>query len=168
MPDIQTELAKVIQSWEDPEPQSMETTMTTAKPVGVSEATFIIVRDQPNNRSSYYVEKLTELGYKKGSTTSLIAQMLRQGQLTRDPDGRLRALQTSYAPIKNMRLVKHKKVKAAAKDKSYKVITSAPSGIKALVPEHKEIDVVKDIMATISLPDAKRLFNTLSTYFNTL
>jgi hypothetical protein len=185
MPDIQTELQKILQAWETPEP--IETTETnTEEPMfnpttNTSRATFDIVRDQPGLTRNDYVRLLVKQGHKKSSTSSLLAQMLRQGHIWKDATGTLRPNQTEYKPLKSYTTIKNKakKVKPA---KSYKVITSgmpkpsadalaaaeeAMGGINVLIdrPVRSKIDTILD---DISLSDAHELYRQLHKYFGGL
>lgn len=173
MPDIQTEMKKVMQAWEQPYPQPETTqppkdTPMFTKTIGVTEASFMIVRDQPGRPKKEYIRILESKGFKSSSTSSILSQMIKQGQIWVDSSGFLQPNQAAYTPLKPA-----KKPKVA---KSYKVITSkkhkpkdvpVPEGIAALVEEHKARDEVQHIMNTLSLPDAKRLYNSLATYFGT-
>lgn len=172
MPDIQTELQKIMQAWELPETtqQPPKDTPMFTKTIGVSEATFNIVRDQPGNKKAEYIRQLEIKGFKKASTSSILSQMIKQGMLWVDSSGLLQPNQAEYMPLKPA-----KKFKTAQKTlnvktpKKYKTKdVPVPEGIAALVEEHKERDEVQHIMNTISLPDAKRLYNSLATYFGVL
>ena len=179
MPDIQTEMQKILQAWEQPYPltettpqpettQPPKDTPMFTKTIGVSEASFNIVRDQPGLPKKEYIRMLEKAGFKSASTSSILSQMMKQGHVWADSSGCWHPNQTAYTPLKPS-----KKPKTA---KSYKVITSkkhkpkdvpVPEGIAALVEEHKARDEVQHIMNTLSLPDAKRLYNALATYFAT-
>lgn len=199
MPDIQTEMQKLLQAWNQPEPsevqkllESLEQPTTPElpeeKPVtksvfpittNVSRVTFEMIRDNPGDRAINYVRRLETMGHKKSSTQSLIGQMLRQGMVWRDSTGGVHPNQKEFTPLKSAKAMRKledsappkvtKPAKAKAKPaKKYKVKEVAVSaGIAALVTEHKEKDRVMEIMNTLSLPDAKRLYNSLATYFAT-
>lgn len=171
MPDIQTEMQKILQSWDQPE--------TTEKPKGpklfaptnnVSQKTFNFIRDNSGCTRHDAVRVLVNQGHKKSSVSSLIGQMLRQGHIYKDSDGLLRPNGKDYTPLKSAKTIinREKKAKAPKVHKKYKVKeVPVPSGIAALVEEHKPKDRVQEIMNTISLPEAKRLYNSLATYFGT-
>ena len=163
MPDIQTEMQKILQAWEQPE-TTKETTVF--KPTtNTSRATFEAVRDNPGLPPKEYIRILDAKGHKPASTSSLLGQMVRQGIVWKDSSGFLRPNQNEYKPLKASK----KLPKAAKKVKSNKVITSAaavePKGITSLVATPVTTDRVQEIMNTISLPEAKRLYNSLATYF---
>lgn len=197
MPDIQTEMQKLLEAWNQPEPtevqkllESLEQPTTPELPeeqivnksvfpitTNVSRATFEIIRDNPGDTSMNYVRRLETMGHKRSSTQSLIGQMLRQGVIWRDSTKGLHPNQKEFTPLKSAKAMrklessappkatKPAKAKPAKKYKVKEVAVSA--GIAALVSEHKEKDRVMEIMNSLSLPDAKRLYNSLATYFGT-
>lgn len=181
MPDIQTEMQKILQAWDKPEVP--ETTQPTEQPKGkrmfapsnnVSQDTFNFIRDNAGCARHEVVRLLVQQGHKKSSVSSLIGQMLRQGLVWQGGDGALYPNAKEYAPIKSARTLANQAKKAA--EKSFKVKTHkkyktkevpVPAGITSLVSDLKAVDRVQEIMNTISLPEAKRLYNSLATYFGT-
>lgn len=166
MPDIQTEMQKILQAWEQPETTETTKEETVFKPTtNTSRATFEAVRDNPGLPPKEYIRILEANGHKPSSTSSLLGQMVRQGVVWKDSSGFLRPNQTEYKPLKAAKKL-HKKVKV---DKTFKVKTPepvvAPKGITSLVATPVTTDRVQEIMNTISLPEAKRLYNSLATYF---
>lgn len=185
MPDIQTEMQKILQAWETPE--VTETTQPTEQPKGTklftpttqtSRTTFEIVRDEPGLPKKEYIRKLEAMGHKSASTSSLLSQMVRQGMLWVGTSGGLHPNAKEYTPLKPAKTfakqqgiaIVHKKlkVKTSAPAKKYKTKeVPVPAGITSLVNDLKAVDRVQEIMNTISLPEAKRLYNSLATYFGT-
>jgi hypothetical protein len=175
MPDLQTEMQKVMQSWETPETieQPPKDTPMFTTTTNTSRATFELVRDDPGLPKAQYIRKLETMGHKKASTSSLLSQMVRQGHIWIDSSGCLRPNQKEYKALKAATLF-------AKQGKTSKVITSkkyktkevpVPAGVAALVEEHtdrKTRDEVQHIMDTISLPDAKRLHKALTEYFGSV
>lgn len=183
MPDIQTEMQKILQAWEQPETtqQPPKDTPMFTKTIGVSEATFNIVRDQPGNKKAEYIRQLEIKGFKKASTSSILSQMVKQGMLWVDSSGLMRPNQAEYTPVKAASAYKKAKEKTlkVKTHKKYKVKdVQVPEGIAALMAEHKnnirvEIepivhDRVQQIMDTISLSEAKRLYKALNEYFGSV
>jgi endo-1,4-beta-D-glucanase Y len=177
MPDIQTEMQKILQSWEQPETTEQPKETTVFKPTNnVTRSTFESVRDNPGLPKGDYIRRLEAMGFKKASTSSLLSQMVRQGQIWVGSDGALRPNAKDYTPIKSAKTMANKEKKAAKPTKTLKLKTSkadaspvpVSAGLAALVDERIERDEVKHIMNTISLPDAKRLYNALATYFGTV
>jgi hypothetical protein len=179
MPDIQTEMQKILQAWEQPETieETKETTMFTPTN-NVTKATFNFIRDNSGCARNDAIRLLVQQGHKKSSVSSLIGQMLRQGHIWKDSDGLLRPNGTEYTPIKSSKTIanREKKVK---KPKTFKLKTSEPSaealtaaatamgGINMLVdhdhtPIRTSIDIIMD---TVSLNDAHELYRRLHLYF---
>jgi len=167
MPDIQTEMQKILQAWEQPEPiKTTEEPTVFTTTTNTSRATFEEVRDTPGLPTMQYVRRLEDKGYKKSSTTSLLAQMVRQGHLWKGSDGGLHPNQKEYKPLKSTKTIARK----AKKAKTSKVITSAPV---VETPKRELVDVpvrnkVEDILDDISLSDAHELYRKLHVYFGGL
>jgi hypothetical protein len=176
MPDIQTEMQKILQAWDQPETTETTKETTVFKPTNnVTQATFNFVRDNSGCARNDAIRILVQQGHKKSSVSSLIGQMLRQGHIYKDSDGLLRPNAKEYTPIKSSKTIAKREAKAK-KPKSYKVITSS-KGLAALVDEpiaqtfeHRpdirtSIDVIMD---TVSLNDAHELYRRLHLYFGGL
>ena len=182
MPDIQTEMQKILQAWEQPETieETKETTMFTPTN-NVTKATFNFVRDNSGCSRNDAIRMLVVQGHKKSSVSSLIGQMLRQGHIWKDSDGLLRPNGNEYTPIKSSKTIAKREAKVK-KPKTSKVRTSTPSqealdvaaeamgGINMLVdhshtPVRTSIDVIMD---TVSLNDAHKLYRRLHLYFGGL
>jgi len=183
MPDIQTEMQKILQAWDQPETTETTKETTVFKPTNnVTQATFNFIRDNSGCARHDAIRLLVQKGHKKSSVSSLIGQMLRQGHIWKDSDGLLRPNGKEYTPIKSSKTIanREKKVKKA---KSYKVITSKPSqkaldaaaeamgGINMLV-DHSHTPVYRSkidaILDDISLNDAHELYRKLHQYFGGL
>lgn len=165
MPDIQTEMQKILQAWEQPETTKETTVFEPTN--NVTKATFNFIRDNSGCSRGEAIRLLVNQGHKKSSVASLIGQMLRQGHIWRDSDGLLRPNGKEYTPIKSSRTManREKKAKVVKPAKTFKVKTSESKGITSLVATPITTDRVQEIMNTISLPEAKRLYNSLATYF---
>lgn len=189
MPDIQTEMQKILQAWDQPEPpQQHQGPKLFAPTNNVTKETFNFIRDNAGCTRTEVIQTLVAKGHKKSSVSSLIGQMLRQKHIVQDGAGLLHTNGKEYTPIKSAKTVSNREKKAKAVEtlkvktskpaKKYKVKdVPVPAGIAALMAEHKnnirvEIepivhDRVQQIMDTISLSEAKRLFKALNDYFNT-
>lgn len=110
MPDMKTALHAVLNEWEKAETPlstSSQEQAVSAKQrhyfqptVGVSQASFNYVRDNPYTTAAQATAALAKQGFKKTSLTSLYTQMIRQGHLSRDKDGKLTALIPEFRPLK--------------------------------------------------------------------
>ena len=179
MPDLHTEMQKILQAWEQPETTETTKETTVFKPTNnVTQATFNFVRDNSGCARNDAIRLLVSQGHKKSSVSSLIGQMLRQGHIYKDSDGLLRPNAKEYTPIKSSKTIAKREAKVK-KAKSYKVITSKPSqealdaaaeamgGINMLV-DHKHTPIrtsIDIIMDTVSLNDAHELYRRLHLYF---
>jgi hypothetical protein len=180
MPDLQTELSKVINAWEAPEasvavakraPPQHAFKVTT----NTSRATFDYIRDNPGVSRAQAVHALTEQGYKRTSTSSLMVQMLRQGML-RESNGALFVAQAEYTPVK-ARLVKPTKpVKAPATKAKRKYVRRNAAAKAAAYEAHenynptaldtptKEFDA-EEFVNALTLKQAKAVFMKLKEVF---
>ena len=166
MPDLQTEMQKILQAWD--EPKLIETTETTKettvfKPTtNTSRAAFEIVRDNPYKTKREYIKLLEQKGFKSSSTSSLLSQMTRQGMLSADDMGLLHANQNEYRPLKTAKAY----AKQANKVKTSKLRTSevveAPKPRLIDLPVRTNIEVILD---TITLSEAHELYGKLHRYF---
>ena len=105
-----TSLMDAINDWVDEEKSLSKPSRPQAEPdtkkhyfkptVGVSQASFNYVRDNPYTTAGQAVAVLEKQGFKKSSLTSLYTQMIRQGHLSRDKDGKLTALIPEFRPLK--------------------------------------------------------------------
>jgi len=187
MPDLQTEMQKILQSWGQPETtettQQPETTENTMfKPTtNTTRATFEIVRDQPGLTKNDYVRLLEGKGFKKASTSSLLSQMLRQGHIWLDSSGCLRPNQKEYSPLKAVTTLKNKAKKAnpvktsklrTSREPSKEALAAAAEAMSSIgmnglieVPVRTNIEVILD---TITLSEAHELYSKLHRYFGGL
>lgn len=97
MPDLKSEMAKVINSWSDEAPTKAE----TGHPITTNStrATFEYVRDNPGVTREDAVAALSRRGVKAGSSTSLLSVMVTRGNIRKTVDGALFAAQAEYKPI---------------------------------------------------------------------
>lgn len=176
MPDIQTEMQKILQSWEQPETTEQPKETTVFKPTNnVSKQTFESIRDFSGEPTRFHIDRLVRQGHKKSSVGSLIGQMIRQGRVYKDMDGLLRPNAKEYTPLKTSKAV----AKQAKKPKTLKVKTSntEAKGLAALVNEpmaaalkhqpdiRTSLDVLMD---ALTLNDAHELYRRLHLYFGGL
>jgi hypothetical protein len=172
MPDLQTAMQKILQSWEQPETTETTTTETTKettvfKPTtNTSRECFEIVRDNPGNSKKECIRLLGLKGFKPSSTSSLLSQMTRQGLIWRDSSGGLHPNAKEYSPLKAVKVFKAKKASPA---KTSKLRTSEP----VVEPKREVINVpvrtnIEVILDTITLSEAHELYSKLHKYFGGL
>ena len=83
---------------------------------GVTQRAFEYIRDNPYTTTAQACNALAHLGFKRTSTTSIFAQMVRQGLLNKDKDGKLTTLVPTFRPLKSSAyMAKKEKAEVAAK-----------------------------------------------------
>jgi predicted transcriptional regulator len=190
MPDLRTEMSKVLNAWEQDEQQTQEnqTVKTRPKTTGVSgkvlfgvtnnvsRETFNFVKNNPAQSYTTIVEAMSTRGFKKTSVASLLTQFVKQGMISRDEDGTHYAEVEEYSPLKST-----KKLKTEGKRKNKIVKAPRSQGIAALnvAPKpvkEKDAGVISSVITTtqwdaetvinnIGLKQAHALYKELSTYF---
>lgn len=123
MPDLKSELSKVINSWEAPtqaasKPEPTPAKEAEAKPYfsvtnNVCRATFDCIRDNPGKTRTEIGVMLEKDGFKRSSTTSLMGQMVKQG-LVRETQGLVYANYPEYKPLKSAKVWARHVAKQAA------------------------------------------------------
>lgn len=96
MPDLKSELSKVLQSWEEPTTMTpLPATVTTNS----TRRTFDFVRDNPGLTRSAVIQALEAGGIPQSSSRSLLSTFVLNGNV-RESNGLLYANQQEYAPLK--------------------------------------------------------------------
>jgi hypothetical protein len=132
MPDLKSELSKVITSWNDEMPTSTPTiTQANGRKITTNSTrmTFNYVRDNPGVTRMDAALALAKEGVNMSSSTSLLSVMVTRGNLRRADDGGLFATQKEYEP-----LPKPKKVKARNFGIGKVAPTPAPKPVPAPEP----------------------------------
>lgn len=181
MPDLKSELSKVINSWEAPTQAASKPEPTAkAKPYftvtnNVCRATFEYIVANPGKTRIEISTMLEKDGYKKSSTTSLIGQMVRQGRL-RDAHGLVYATSTEYKPLKSAKVwanhvakqaeqaPQRKKIEIVNK-RTGEVITAGaviPSTVKPQINSTWDADAM---LNSLSIVQARALYDSLRKIF---
>ena len=112
MPDLKTEMSKVLNEWENHE-QSIRTPkkMANGRVVftvtnNVSRETFNHVKANPNITSAQACAVLEKRGFKESSVGSLLVQFVKQGMMSRDESGRYKTIVPEYTPLKSNKATK--------------------------------------------------------------
>ena len=116
MPDLKSELNKVLTEWNTPEAQP------AAKPYftvtnNVTRATFDYIRDNPGKTRKEIAVVLEAKGFKTSSVTSLLGQMVKQG-MVRESTGLLYVTTNEYTPLKGSKAMQAKVVPIVRKPKA--------------------------------------------------
>lgn len=111
----------------------------------VVRATFDAVKNAPLMKRNEYIEMLQCSGYKPTSTSSVLSQLMRDGQIVRNENGNLSVTRDAYKPIPNPRSKKAQRVLVldkAPETKPRQIVlvkkpkgTDPSQGIAALTPD---------------------------------
>lgn len=179
MPDLKSEMSKVLEAWEqDVEQLQKEKQVQKKLPQqfvptnNVTQETFNYVKNNPNKTSVEICTTLEKRGFKKTSVGSLLTQFSRQKQMVKDHNGRYTVAVSTYAPLKST-----KKFKAEGKriNKIVSIKPKAPSaGIAALKVEPREKPRLTGVNSSwdadtiinnIGLKQARALYDELKKIF---
>lgn len=154
MPDLKSELSKVITSWnEEPAGTAAATTTETGHKIttNATRTTFNYVRDNPGVTREAAVAALASRGVKQGSSTSLLSVMIARGNLRMTAEGALFAAQPEYKPLPKP-----------------KVETPAPKVEAPKPPEPVQINAAWDadtLLNNLSIKQARSLYDELRKIF---
>jgi len=166
MPDMQTALNKVLNSWNQPEINPVNTTQPDkyahlikfVPTNNVTRTTFNYIKLNPGITGGEVSRALVAQGFKQGSTSSVMTQLLAHGQIRRDAERKLYALVDEYVPMKKsgkLKAVKPAKVKAV----------KAVKAPKPAAPEIKPATDVGVMLSTMSITQARALYDELKKIF---
>lgn len=168
MPDLKSELSKVINAWEPTPAPAKEPEAKAHFSVtnNVCRATFECIQKNPGKTRKEVIDVLNESGYKPSSTTTLIGQMIKQGQV-RETLGLLYARNSEYKPLKNAKSwAKLQAEKEAPQRKKITLISKRtgevfnPRPAPAPAPVEKEWEP-NDVIAKLNVHQALALFKAL-------
>ena len=182
MPDIKSALEKALNEWEPtpapaPEPAPAKAYFTVTN--NVCRVTFEYVRDNPGKTRVEVAKALEAQGYKSGSVSSLLGQMLKQGMM-RESAHLLYVTTNEYAPLKSSKALKvaqekaqqttRKKVVLISK-RTGEVIPPASAGIAALpttreaAPQINSAWDAETLLNNLSIKQARALYDELRKIF---
>jgi hypothetical protein len=131
MPDIATALQKALNEWEPtvdippPAPAPAKPYFTVTN--NVTRVTFEYVRDNPGKNRVEVAKALEKQGYKSGSVSSLLGQMIKQGMM-RENAHLLYATANEYTPIKSSKKLKAMAAKPQEQQRKKVVLVSKRTG----------------------------------------
>lgn len=157
MPDIQSELSKVLNEWDKDEPvinQPKEKRMFPVKN-NVSHETYNHIHTNPGLTTAEITAAMVAKGFKESSVSTLVYQMRLAGRVRRDEDSKIYSIAPTLKPIKASELKAARKAKAApAKPAKPKKQTATSSeGIAALQPQAKPTTQAKVERITVDLDE---------------
>jgi hypothetical protein len=153
MPDLKTEMAKVLDEWNKP-----ETTMTQPHKkitTNTTRATFNKILENPGATRAKIIDMLLQDGHKVASTSSLITQMLAKGNIRQVGSG-VFVNQNEYQPMKRTTPVK-RRVKAAP--------TAVPEVKAEPAPQINSAWDADVMLNSLSIVQARALYDALRKIF---
>lgn len=177
MPDLRTELTKVVSAWDAHEqtirntqpPQEKATMTPTVELTGnMSKDTFNYIRDNNLCTALQAQNALEKFGYKRASVSSIITQFI-SSNLVNNSNGNLRVMQAEYTPVKSYYKRKGISKSHAAGVAKVKAKAEHAQGIAALTAE--PTPVVKTqwdadtVINNMGIKEAHKLYLELNTYF---
>jgi hypothetical protein len=170
MPDIASALQKALNEWEPtvdiPPPAPAPTKPYFTVTNNVTRVTFNYVRDNPGKTRVEAAKDLEKQGYKPGSVSSLVGQMIKQG-LIRESAQLLYVTTNEYAPLKGSKAVKALAAKPQEQQRKKVVLVSKRTGeVIPAAPVAEPTPVVKawspnDVIDTLTVHQAIALFKAL-------
>ena len=176
MPDLKSEMNKVLDAWEQDDQQTQQekpvptnTLPQIFKPTNnVSRETFNYIRDNPNKNSKEIRTTLTKRGFNAGSVGSLITQFLKQGQVSKDANGRYNTIVPEYTPLKSTKNFRSEGKRVNKIVNKPKAVVKG-QGIAALqvdtTPKVKPSWDVDTVLDTMSIVQARALYDALKKIF---
>lgn len=163
MPDLKSELNKVLTEWNTPEAQPATKPYFTVTN-NVTRITFDYVRDNPGKTRKEIAVALEARGFKTSSVTSLLGQMVKQGML-RESTGLLYVTTGEYAPLKSSKKMSALAEKQQAPQRKVVTITrrAAPEAVHT-----RQIDNLLNpvtLLNTMSIRQARELYDELRKIF---
>lgn len=145
-----------LSTYSQPQAEPVKPSHLFKPTVGVSQAAFNYVKDNPYTTAVQAVKVLEKQGFKKTSLTSLYTQMIRQKQMSKDKDGKMTALIPEYRPLKSTTTIRNMGAalrKKIANTKAPDKVDYTPRPIQAI----KQQIAVRAGIATLTQPPAQPL-----------
>jgi predicted SPOUT superfamily RNA methylase MTH1 len=160
MPDIKTALEKALNEWEpEPMPETTPTKPYFTVTNNVTRVTFEYVRDNPGKTRIEVAKALEKRGYKTGSVSSLLGQMVKQGMM-RESAHLLYVTINEYTPIKGSKALKAMAAKPQEQQRKVVTITRRAAPVAEPTPVVKEWSP-NDVIDKLTVHQAIALFKAL-------
>jgi len=162
MPDIRTALEKALNEWEPPAPAPAPAPAKAYFSVtnNVCRTTFAFVRDNPGMTRVEVARELAKQGYKPGSVSSLLGQMLKQGMM-RESAYLLYVTMNEYAPLKSTRALKALAAKPKEQPRKIVTITRRAAPVAEPTVQAEKEWQPSDVIDKLTLRQALALFKEL-------
>ena len=125
----------------------------------VCRTTFAFVRDNPGMTRVEVARELAKQGYKTGSVSSLLGQMLKQG-MVRESAHLLYVTMNEYTPIKSTKALKALAAKPQEQQRKIVTITRRAAPVAETTPAEKEWSP-NDVIDKLTVHQAIALFKAL-------
>jgi hypothetical protein len=154
MPDLKSELSKVLNEWNPDTPTTMTKQPYQTITNNITRATFDCVAKTPGVTRRDLIAKLSEQGYKSSSSSSMVTQMLQNGNFRYQGEG-LFTTQPEYSPRRRQTPVKPRARKAPP-------VVTAP----VVEPAHIEPEwTVESVISKLNVRQAMAVHMELRTLF---
>jgi len=163
MPDLKSELNKVLNEWNTPEAQPATKAYFTVTN-NVTRATFDYIRDNPGKTRKEIAVVLEAKGFKTSSVTSLLGQMVKQG-MVRESTGLLYVTTGEYTPLKGSKALKTLAEKQQAPQRKVVTIVRKPKAEPTPTPYIDSLLNPVTLLNTMSIRQARELYDELRKIF---
>jgi hypothetical protein len=166
MPDIATALREALNEWEPPAPTPPPAPAKRYFTVtnNVCRTTFDYVRDNPGKTRVEVAKALEQQGFKPGSVSSLMGQMLKQGVM-RESAHLLYVTTNEYTPLKSTKALKALAAKPQAQQrKVVKIVNTRTGEVVNPRPEIKEWSV-ESVIGSLNVRQAMAVYDELRKIF---
>lgn len=163
MPDLKSELNKVLTEWNTPEAQPATKPYFTVTN-NVTRITFDYVRDNPGKTRKEIAVALEARGFKTSSVTSLLGQMVKQGML-RESTGLLYVTTGEYAPLKSSKKMRAVAETPQAPQRKVVTITRRAAPEAEPTPQINSVWDAEVLLNTLSIKQARELYDELRKIF---
>jgi len=155
MPDLKSEMSKVLDEWNKPESTTMNKKPHAAVTNNITRVLFDYVAANPGISRRDVVNRMCDAGFKTNSTSSMVGQLLNKGNLQQREGG----LFTTQSEYKVIRPVKTAPTKAAP-------VKAAPVKIEPKdEPQVSSTWDVEAVLNTLSIKQARALYDELKKIF---
>lgn len=157
MPDLQSELSKVISTWSEPEVNTAPTPAPTRAPrahnfvetKGTSRAVFDYILSNPGQTRQEIYDGVAALGHSRPTVQTLVTQMIRQKRVT-ETDSGITSNYNEYTPLKAWAtwLRMEQKAKRAENTKAARAAKAAKDAARAVAKKAVKVAAVPEVKAT--------------------
>jgi hypothetical protein len=130
----------------------------------VTRVTFEYVRDNPGKNRVEVAKALEKMGYKPGSVSSLLGQMIKQG-LLRESAHLLYAMTNEYTPLKGSKVVKALAAKPQEQQRKIVTITRKAAPVAEPTPQINSAWDAEVMLNNLSIKQARALYDELRKIF---